>query len=96
MDGPLYKGKLSNLFLDFVPKEIKIISYAASFGTDVWDELKKFNAVSTREFSGIKLCKNVFSLNAPHFFYPTLLVEKSFFDTMIADHTVSERYDIVY
>ena len=49
-------------------KKIKRLSYAASFGVDVWEFNKKqekvcrkllqlFDAVSVREISGVKLCE---------------------------------------
>ena len=66
---PCYNAFLSSMFLDFAKDEkVKRIAYAASFGTDQWEFTQemtsictplaqKFNFVSVREYSGIKLCK---------------------------------------
>ena len=65
--------------------KIKRISYAASFGTSVWeytDEqtqickllLKKFDAVSVRESNGVELCKKHFDIDAIQVLDPTMLI----------------------
>lgn len=85
---PDYSPRISNYFLDFLPEDSKIkrISYAASFGGDNWtfslEEtkqcaalLQKFNAVSVREESAIKLCKEHFGVNAVQSLDPTLLLD---------------------
>lgn len=72
-------------FLDFV-KQGKKISYAASFGVNSWKwgddykyDIKKyleyFQAVSTRERSGVDICRNVLGINAKHVVDPTLLLD---------------------
>lgn len=78
----------SNFFLDFiVNKQIKRISYAASFGVDTWDYsesetklyanlLQKFDAVSVRETSGQELCKKYLEVEATQVIDPTLLINK--------------------
>lgn len=82
------KTKLSNMFLDFTKGwKVKRIAYAASFGTDEWegDEqmtnicremVQSFDAVSVREESGVKICKDVFGIKATHALDPTLLLNK--------------------
>lgn len=85
---PRYNRKfLYNSFLDFVEKnEIKRISYAASLGADVWEMneettkhckqlVRRFNAVSVREASGVGLCKEYLGVDATHVLDPTLLLE---------------------
>ena len=64
---PCYNAFLPSMFLDFVQdKQVKRIAYAASFGTDKWEFTpqqtnicaplaKKFDMVSVREDSGVKL-----------------------------------------
>lgn len=78
-------------FLDFVDdKKTKKIAYAASFGKDHWEGLdditdisklmKEFNGISTRESSGIDICKNSFDYNnAQLVLDPTLLMNKTFY-----------------
>lgn len=66
---------------------VKRISYAASFGKDdiSWPKrrinecskcLKKFDAVSVREDSGVKICREKFGVDAVHVLDPTLLHSK--------------------
>ena len=81
------KGHLGNLFLDFAEgKEVKRISYAASFGTDVWEMneeqtekcsllAKQFDVISVREESGVDLCKEHLGIEATHVLDPTLLLD---------------------
>ena len=78
-------------FLDFVDgTKTKKIAYAASFGKDYWegkdyiDDISKlladFIAVSTREKSGLAICKNSFGFNdAKHVLDPTMLMDKEFY-----------------
>ena len=71
-------------FFNFLPDKSKRISYAASFGNSewIWDDirndvrdcLKKFSAISVRETSGAKICKDTFHLDASVVLDPTLLL----------------------
>lgn len=87
-------------FLDFVNDKTKKIAYAASFGKDYWEGkndlediskyLKDFNAISTREVSGISICKNSFSANnIKHVLDPTILIEREFYSSIISKYNVS-------
>lgn len=82
------EGCLEDMFFRFA-KDINCpkLSYAASFGTDIWefDELQtkkckelisKFNLVSVREPNGITLCKEKLGVDAIQVLDPTLLLEK--------------------
>lgn len=85
---PRYSRGLTNAFLDFTEGEnVKRISYAASFGTDVWEFtrrqtkkcarlIKKFDAVSVREDSAVLLCKRYMGIDAIHLLDPTLLLKR--------------------
>lgn len=85
---PCYNAFLSSMFLDFVQdKQVKRIAYAASFGTDKWEFTpqqtavcaplsKKFDMVSVREDSGVKLCEEHLGVNAVHVLDPTMLLTK--------------------
>lgn len=81
-------------FFDFIPSDIKRISYAASFGNDSWElnendthdfskEVNKFSAVSVREKSAVAICKEQFGVDAKHALDPTLLVGREFFEKII-------------
>ena len=88
-------GHFGNYFLDFISDiRIKKISYAASFGKDVWEApekteqvkklLSKFHAVSVRECSGIDICNDFLGVeNCYCVLDPTLLVKKSFYDSFL-------------
>lgn len=88
-------------FLDFVDgTKTKKIAYAASFGKDIWEgendsqEIAKcladFIAVSTRELSGVSICKDRFAYsNAKHVLDPTMLIGKDVYLDMISKYDVS-------
>ena len=84
---PKYNQNLDDSYLDFAKKSsIKKIAYAASFGDEKWEytsrQTKKyrklisvFSFVSTREISGVGLCKKYFDINAQEVADPTLLLD---------------------
>lgn len=84
----LFKTNIRNAYLAFAEDwNIKRIAYAASFGTDDWEYtpkqtiacrelLRKFDAVSVREESGVQLCKEHFGVEAQHVLDPTMLLDK--------------------
>lgn len=85
---PKYYGKIENAYLAFAKGwNIKRVAYAASFGTDEWEYtpeqtkrcgelLKKFDALSVREASGVGLCREHFGVEALHVLDPTMLLDK--------------------
>lgn len=85
--GGCIDGNVVNAFLPQLPIKIKRISYAASFGHDSWKysrlrtirakkAIKKFDAVSVREVSGIKLCHDYLDTKAEQHLDPTMLLTK--------------------
>lgn len=97
-------------FLEFADTTTLKISYAASFGVDNWEikdenytkkiknSISKFSAISTREDSGIDICKNTFSVKSQHVLDPTLLVDKDFFNKIIENENITSnsKTGIVY
>lgn len=85
---PAYSSSVSSFFLDFLNDQSFLrISYAASFGMDMWlftekesdrfgSLLKKFDAVSVREDSAVSLCKEHWNIEADLVLDPTLLLDK--------------------
>lgn len=83
---PLYSQPIEEAFLSFLgDADIKRVAYAASFGVNYCEYteeqrqicsslLKKFNAVSVRESSGIRLCQEYFDTKAIQVLDPTLLL----------------------
>lgn len=73
----------------------KRIAFSASFGKAEFDEagkkekrkikmfLKRFYAISTREKSGIKLCKDNFNIQAEHIIDPIFYVEQEKWDKIV-------------
>lgn len=83
-----FNDNIERAFLDFTEGwDVRRIAYAASFGTDEWEYtraqtrrcgrlLKRFDAVSVREASGIDLCREHFGVEAKTMLDPTMLLEK--------------------
>jgi len=86
-------GKL--FFLDFVKAPIKKISYAASFGASelsgkfsdfIKPMIKKFDAISVREESGVSVCAELGRPDAVAVCDPTMLLRKDDYESLIPCH----------
>ena len=87
---------LTKSLLGFTQFNKKRISFSGSFGNDTLFELnnaekllyskyiRRFDAISTRELSGIDICKNEFHIKAEHIIDPVFLIDKSIWDKMAA------------
>lgn len=106
---PKYVKNIYNMFLDFAEdKNIIRISYAASFGTDSWEFdhdqqkrcselLEKFNNVSVREQSAVKICESRFHRKAKWVLDPTLLLSKNDYNCLCVSIPPStEKYILAY
>jgi len=106
---PKYNHKIEDLFLQFAEKlPIKRIAYAASFGVDDWEYtpkqtkacsvlVKKFDAISVREESGVKLCKEHLGVDATWVLDPTLLLDKEDYCEVCKDiPVVREKILVAY
>jgi hypothetical protein len=94
---------IEQTYLSFAEKwNIKRIAYAASFGTDQWEYtdrqtdncknlVKKFDAVSVREKSGVDLCKKYFGINALHVLDPTMMLDTSHYLELIENEKVEKN-----
>lgn len=77
---------IKHAYLAFAKEwNIKRIAYAASFGTDEWEYTpeettkcstlaKMFDAISVREASAVKICKERLGVEATHLLDPTMLL----------------------
>lgn len=90
---PKYNPFQGEMFLDFVSnRNVKRIAYAASFGTDEWEfkdikyakYAKLFKLVTVREKSGVNLCKEHLGVEAYDVFDPTLLIDRTDYERLIA------------
>ena len=92
---PLYNSYLTSMFLDFVDDDnVKKMAYAASFGTSDWEYddkqtqicnnfAKRFNLITVREKSGVKLCKEHFGIDATHVLDPTMLLKREDYERLV-------------
>ncbi|MBP3408608.1 MAG: polysaccharide pyruvyl transferase family protein [Bacteroidaceae bacterium] len=95
-------SKIENAYLDFAKEwKIKRIAYAASCGTEEWEYteeqtnncatlLKKFNAVSVRESSAVKLCYDNFGVKAEQVLDPTMLLCKEDYIKLFKDYNTAQ------
>lgn len=100
---PKYSPIIENHFLGFAQheKNIKRVAFAASFGVDHWEYSKeetlkcralasKFNAVTVREDSGIKLCKEHLGINAIRVVDPTMLITPEEYIALVEKDNIPE------
>ncbi len=101
--------KDSLYFFPFVDSSKKKISYAPSFMNEHYDcppdlllsnkyYLSRFDSISVREDSGLKILKDVFDVEATQVLDPTLLLDKNDYGEIISeDHASPDRdYVCVY
>lgn len=98
-----------DVFLDFCKydKTLKRVAYAVSFGSDQWEFsteqtkicsilAKKFDSISVREESGIKLCKEHLGVGATWVLDPTLLLTRDDYDFLCKDIPVEKGSLVAY
>lgn len=96
-----------NYFLDFVPKGIKKLAYAASFGLNTWQYtleqtqqiknlLTSFDGISVREHEAVELCKVNIGLDVFQMPDPTLLLSSVDYDKVTSPRLVEGQYVYVY
>ena len=85
---PIYTPDVTRFFTAFLGhSDIRRIAYAASFGVDVnefseeqiacgREYLKLFSGISVREESGIRMCKELFDVQACQVLDPTMLLRR--------------------
>ena len=106
---PKYNYKIEDMFLKFAKNlQIKRVAYAISFGVDNWEYTpkqtvecarlaQKFDAISVREDSGLKLCKEYLGVDAARGLDPTLLLTKEDYLPICKGIPVcNEKYLAVY
>ena len=96
-----------NYFLDFVPADVRRLSYAASFGLSQWKYdkekasriqqlLSNFNAISVREDEGVQLCKDNIGVTAEHVLDPTMLLQADDYTSITSPRLIENDYVFVY
>lgn len=102
----VWAGLSPERYLKFAPKESIKISYAASFGSPktgilnkilfTW-RLKNINSISVREKIGIEYCKNFKRNDAIWVCDPSLLLERSEYETFLENEpTIDSPYIFTY
>lgn len=91
-------------YLDFGKPETKRIAYAPSFVVkeypaayrkDLNSLLKRFDAVSTREYSGVDICKSV-GIEAIKVLDPTLLLDRNDYLSLIVEPVEKKKQIFIY
>ena len=100
---PCYVDSLEDYFIGFDTKsKFRRIAYAASFGVDKWEFdkvqtsrcselLKRFDAISVRENSGVLLCKQYLDREALHVLDPTMLLKRTDYLKIIETQNKSRK-----
>lgn len=89
-----WRTGIKNAFGAFVPENIKLMAYAASFGTDDWEytyedtklcalQAKRFVALSSREESGVRLLNDKLGVVAECVLDPTMLLTRDDYNILI-------------
>jgi len=100
---PSYNMYPMAMFLDFC-RDLDIkkrIAYAASFGSDKWefspeetiecaDLAKLFNVITTREDTGVDLCRKHLGVDAINVLDPTMLLEREFYEQLIKRNQIAK------
>lgn len=99
---PGYNRQLANMYLKFTQNyNVKRLAYAASFGVNDWEYTilqtqecsrlaKKFDLITVREDSAVKLCNKHLGVNAYHVLDPTMLLSKQDYIALLKAHTKSQ------
>lgn len=103
--NPLFEnGRDPAFFLDFAPNDKKKISYAASFSVDDVPEeyrvmmskyLKKLDAISVREQSGVEVLKQLGVNNGKMVLDPVFLLTEQEW-SKLCDKNIDDKYIFVY
>ena len=105
--NPSFAGSDTSFLLSFVPKNSKCISYASSFAINeipadfkelYAKELLKYQSISVREQSGLRIVKELINRDAKVVCDPTLLLKREDWDKLANQSKikVDEPYILVY
>ena len=97
---PEYSANIEDYFLGFYSGNARRVVYAASFGVKKWMLtnrqtsrfrrcLKRFDAVSVREDSGVQFCREYFDTHAVHLIDPTLLLDIGDYRELLLEHVAA-------
>ena len=110
----MWTGSSTNLvgytfFLDFVDKDKKKIAFSTSFGQSDFiadenvtatagDYLRRFDAVSVREQTGVDVCKKRFGVNAEQIMDPVFFCDRKDYDKLCEgiNDPIDKKYLLCY
>lgn len=96
-----YNGIDRGFYLDFIPEDKKRIAFVASFGKDELDDvekatvikyLKRYQAISVREDSAVKILHKMGITNSIQLIDPTLQIEKREWLKIASKRLVKDKY----
>lgn len=104
---PKYVMNIDRYFFNFVGKGKTKISYAASFGTELFDYtieeknrcleyIKEFKGISVREVDGLDKCEKELLSTASLVLDPTLLVDTDEYNRLISKYSQDENVSEVF
>lgn len=104
---PMYNMYIEDMYLRFVPDNIKKIAYSASFGVDTWEysskltrrcakHAKRLDAISVREATGVELCNTHLEVKAEHVLDPTILAGADAYKPLLKEKTEEQDYLFAY
>lgn len=97
-----YEYMHDSFMLNFADFNKTKIAFAASFGIDRFNCSKKdfkkykfllsrFDNISTREFSGVKILKNKFNINSKQVIDPVFFLENNYWEILIKDSFLNHK-----
>ncbi len=98
-------GLLPEMFLEFVPDNVRKIAYSASFGKnqlDDWEKnetkrlLKRYHAISVRERSAVDIIEDLGIDGSVHVLDPTLQMNRDFWMRYAGERKIRKPYVLIY
>ena len=104
---PMYNKYIEDMYLKFVPDNVKKIAYAASFGVDSWElnpkqttrcarHAKRLDAISVREATGVPMCKEYLGVESTCVLDPTILAGVDAYKPLLKNNKVESDYLFAY
>ena len=103
----LFNASILEAYLNFAKQwNVRRIAYAVSFGVDEWEYtpqktsvcrtlIKKFDAVSVREESAVRLCEDNLEVDAKVVLDPTMLLDIKDYVDLISDYPVTDKHSTI-
>lgn len=99
------KGIVLPLYLSYAPDDKRKIAFCASFGRqklDKWEikeiqkYLERYDFISVRESSAVKILDNIGIKNSQQLLDPTLIMNKNFWLKYVSNRMIKQDYLLIY